>query len=534
MEFHSRASLLWAVFVLIFLGFFSTSTAELTESIPSFIYKSSLLYQSGRLIFFLTKIRWRHFFTFSKLGQLTPGTASISMDRNWKLLVALIGMASTSQHIMTFFLDRCCGRVEIQDFTSPYRIVLDWVSEHCLLEDFPSLTLAECRGSKFAEQSGSGKVERKLRYEPGFNVFLCISYRGHWLWLRRVRHLGRDGWTIKTIHIYCVSRNTNVIRQFLSDCKEQYEEKRNSRLRICRPEPSNVRHAGYGLWLEPELHPKVNMDDVVLDPLMRKAIMSTIIRRLRERRRDNRTTGAQLWSGPPGNGKSTFVEAIASEYNLTICRISLSDPTLTEEDLIRLVEGLEESLLLIEDIDSRYLTADKSVMQIRTTGHTETGGITGPCLLEVFDRIAKLKNVITIITSNFEGKRRGPLLRAGRIDNIVFFDNPDQTLIARFFRKFYSARGGTTEELADKFASALPTGALSFAEIQQYILGREEDANAAVRDVKVLSDSIKASGDTPIARGVLAASWEVVASWFACVWNLRVPSVVQIADLANT
>jgi mitochondrial chaperone BCS1 len=62
-----------------------------------------------------------------------------------------------------------------------------------------------------------------------------------------------------------------------------------------------------------------------------------------------------LLYGPPGSGKSSFIQAIAGELNYDICILNLSERGLGDDRLFHLLSNIpERSIVLIEDIDAAF------------------------------------------------------------------------------------------------------------------------------------------------------------------------------------
>lgn len=62
-----------------------------------------------------------------------------------------------------------------------------------------------------------------------------------------------------------------------------------------------------------------------------------------------------LLYGPPGSGKSSFIQALAGELEYNICVLNLSERGLTDDKLNHLLANApERSFILLEDIDAAF------------------------------------------------------------------------------------------------------------------------------------------------------------------------------------
>jgi len=126
-----------------------------------------------------------------------------------------------------------------------------------------------------------------------------------------------------------------------------------------------------------------------------------------------------LLSGPPGTGKSTFASIIASELNLNLYYLNLSNP-----DTINVLDSLisdvkENSVILLEDIDCLFMT--KSRESIETNDSLST-------LLNVLDGVTSPSGVVYILTTNYIDRIDKAIIRPGRIDMNIemnYFDYDD-------------------------------------------------------------------------------------------------------------
>lgn len=62
-----------------------------------------------------------------------------------------------------------------------------------------------------------------------------------------------------------------------------------------------------------------------------------------------------LLHGPPGSGKTSYIQALAGSLSYDICLLNLSERGLTDDKLFHLLSNApERSFVLIEDIDAAF------------------------------------------------------------------------------------------------------------------------------------------------------------------------------------
>lgn len=68
-----------------------------------------------------------------------------------------------------------------------------------------------------------------------------------------------------------------------------------------------------------------------------------------------------LLYGPPGSGKSSFIQALAGSLDYNICVLNLSERGLTDDKLNHLLANApERSIMLLEDIDAAFSQRQQS------------------------------------------------------------------------------------------------------------------------------------------------------------------------------
>jgi len=168
-----------------------------------------------------------------------------------------------------------------------------------------------------------------------------------------------------------------------------------------------------------------------------------------------------LFYGPPGNGKTSFINAIAGKYNLTIFLISFS-VNITDEVFKKLISGLrKDSLLVMEDIDVLF----------QSGGGGGGGGknITMSTILNTLDGLARKNRIICIMSTNHFDLLTDVFKRPGRLDMLVEFKNADKKCfeeMAEFMVKYHEGGAGVEDvkmagDFYDEIAYLNPSRALA-------------------------------------------------------------------------
>lgn len=140
-----------------------------------------------------------------------------------------------------------------------------------------------------------------------------------------------------------------------------------------------------------------------------------------------------LLHGPPGNGKTSLITALAHELDLAIGILNLTIEGMTDNSLIKLFGNSKGMLVVIEDIDSIYTVRDKN---------EAAKNISFSGLLNAIDGVTAGQGHIIIMTTNHIEKLDAALIRKGRIDLQISIGEPDEEQLFKLWKLFRSNLDG--------------------------------------------------------------------------------------------
>ena len=201
-----------------------------------------------------------------------------------------------------------------------------------------------------------------------------------------------------------------------------------------------------------------------------------------------------LFYGPPGTGKSSLARALAGHFRLTLCIVSLSSEGMTGTVLSALFDRLpKRCIVVLEDIDSAGIKTRAELNQIAaevkaTKGkksEIEGDGITLADLLNVLDGTIAAEGRILILTTNTPDILDSAMIRAGRIDRQVPMLQMSRTCACSIFKRMFASAGADEKlsSLAECFASKLPEGKITAAEVQGFLLDHRGNPSKAVDSI---------------------------------------------------
>jgi len=152
-----------------------------------------------------------------------------------------------------------------------------------------------------------------------------------------------------------------------------------------------------------------------------------------------------LLHGPPGSGKSSFIQALAGSLSYDICLLNLSERGLTDDKLNYLLSNApERSFILIEDVDAAFNK------RVQTSEDGYQSSVTFSGFLNALDGVASGEERIIFLTTNHIDRLDPALIRPGRVDLAPSVDDavPEQarTLFTNFYGNEQSEDDGASSD----------------------------------------------------------------------------------------
>ena len=202
----------------------------------------------------------------------------------------------------------------------------------------------------------------------------------------------------------------------------------------------------YGEWADTLTIHKRSLDTVYL-PVDQKRHVIEAIREFHGKSQFHYEKGLPhhlgiAFVGPPGTGKTSFIQALVSSFDVHVCYLHSSELKYIQNASTLLPNN---AWLVIEDIDSNDVThqrtgkkpekkeinIDKQTLKLKETEFTLDQA------LNVFDGMLATEGRVIVITSNHPEKLDSALMRPGRIDVVVNMGYVTDDVVDQFCRSFY-------------------------------------------------------------------------------------------------
>ena len=372
--------------------------------------------------------------------------------------IVLAYLRRVPQYVFNWVRRRLVIRVDILDRDEAFGWIIQWLAQH------PYKKRCRLVSVKTTHNKGNNneviKEEAKkitLSPAPGPHFFF---YKRRLVILRRSRQEGGDlkGGLLgiqEKFDITIFSRNTKLVNQLLEEAQKIANPFDRGIIKIYR--------ADWATWILARKQPVRNLNSVVLKGNHKEELLADIKEFHRSESWYTKNgvpyRRGYLLYGPPGNGKSSTVTAIASELGLNVCVLTLSTKAMSDETLLTLCEDVpKSSLILLEDIDCATTKRETSEETVTLSG-----------LLNALDGVVATEGRIMFMTTNYREKLDPALIRPGRCDVEILLDYATKSQAERLFLNFYPKYPQVAEKFADKGVGK------SMAELQGLLIKHKND-----------------------------------------------------------
>lgn len=384
---------------------------------------------------------------------------------------------------------RLMTTLEVTSRDPAYPWVLQWITRQRLTSG-GHFSLSTCR--KPRKDVSVNEFQRfQLVPAPGVHY---LRWSGRWIQVSREREKSLvdfgsslsagsnsnfTGGPFETVTLTTIGKAEKVMRSLLEEAERTNAQMEEGKLVIWTAWGQDWRPFGQPRRRRP-------LDSVVLG----QGVSSRLLADLKD------FLGAEQWyqsrgipyrrgyllDGPPGGGKSSFVQALAGELGYNICVISLSEGWLTDDRFNHLLNSLpERSFLLLEDIDATGPSRDDKVTSGNIQSVNGSGRLSFSGLLNALDGVTSAEERIIFMTTNHRDRLDLALIRPGRVDYHQHIGWADSHQASKLFSNFFPEHN----HLADKFGGAIGKygGRVSPAAIQGHFILYKNSPQEAVENV---------------------------------------------------
>ncbi|EEA27429.1 Complex III assembly protein translocase and chaperone [Talaromyces marneffei ATCC 18224] len=369
-----------------------------------------------------------------------------------------------------------------------------------LLRKFtPAMRQLSIQTQKVEHANGAIQTQFTLIPGPGRHV---LRYKNAFVFVNRVRESSsrdlQSGRPWETVTLTTLYAHRHIFEEMFTEAHAVAAKSHEGKTRI---------YNSWGAEWQQFGHPrrKRPLESVVLDEGIKERIVDDV--------KDFLESGSwyydrgipyrrgYLLHGPPGSGKSSFIQALAGELDYDIAILNLSERGLTDDRLNHLLTIIpNRTLVLLEDVDAAF-----SNRRVQTDEDGYRGAnVTFSGLLNALDGVASAEERIIFLTTNYVDRLDSALVRPGRVDMTVRLGEATRYQVAALWDRFYGefdTDGIYKERFLDRLAEfgliedtdgkkADMTKTVSTAALQGLFLFNKGDMEGAIRTVKELAESM--------------------------------------------
>lgn len=326
-------------------------------------------------------------------------------------------------------------------------------------------------------QHQNGSVATGFSFVPGPGNH-WFRYKKAWFFVKRERseRIHNSGQPMETVTLKTLYKDRYLLASILDEARQMAMKLNEGKTVLFKSWGQDWRVFG-------KPRTKRVIDSVILDVGIKESILNDVKEFLKTgswyHDRGIPYRRGYLLYGPPGSGKTSFIQALAGEFDYNIAIMNIGEPNLTDDRLAYLMNNIpEHTILLLEDIDAAFNNRSQSTEQGYTSGVTFSG------LLNALDGVASAEEVITFMTTNHPEKLDPALLRPGRIDVKVLINNASDYQVEQMFMRFYDDKEKLPKFMKRFKELELPY--VSTAQLQGLFVQFKGSSDMAIANIEIL------------------------------------------------
>ncbi|XP_030908994.1 mitochondrial chaperone BCS1 isoform X2 [Melopsittacus undulatus] len=242
--------------------------------------------------------------------------------------------------------------LEVPSSDKSYHWLLNWISHHAKHTQHLSVETSYL-------QHESGRVSTKFDFVPSPGDHF-IWYRKKWIRIERNREKQmidlNTGTPWESVTFTALGTNREIFFNILQEARELALQEQEGKTVMYTAMGAEWRQFGFPRRRRP-------LSSVVLEEGVSERLVQDVKEFISNPKwysdRGIPYRRGYLLYGPPGCGKSSFITALAGELQYSICLLSLSDRSLSDDRLNHLLSvAPQQSIILLEDVDAAFISRD--------------------------------------------------------------------------------------------------------------------------------------------------------------------------------